>query len=245
MGHPDFPYFLGDVTIRNPSAKRYQPGAARVPGYAAIRAADEKRRRYPTKRGVGMVPLVQETYGRLGEEAEHTHTRLAMAHSRRNRRKGLPPGNVLNSMRVRLDGALHPFTGFMIASARLGPPGIAALPAPSVPLPRVLNCSWPEPGQGPDATWPLARPRGMAGPSNEGRDHCPDLTDQPVPRDPIWGFPQYQNLACQVPQQINADTATQMHTLPTNIRPNLNVVKRGDSPDIPPQCLQLRRRYGI
>ena len=90
MGHPDFPYFLGDVIIINPAAKRYQPGAAKVPGYAAIRAADEKHRRYPTKRGVGMVPLVQEAYGRLGEEAEDTLTRLAVAHSRKSRRKGLP-----------------------------------------------------------------------------------------------------------------------------------------------------------
>ncbi len=133
MGHPDFPYFLGDVTIRNPAAKRYQPGAARVPGYAAIRAADEKRRRYPTKKGVGMVPLVQEANGRLGEEAEHTLTRLAMVHGRRHRRKGLPPGNILSSLRVRLDGAHYTFTGFMIASARLGPPGIATLPAPPLP----------------------------------------------------------------------------------------------------------------
>ncbi len=105
-GHPDFPYFLGDVTIRNLAAKRYHPGAAKVPGYAAVRVADEKHRRYPTKKGVGMVPSVQEAYGRLGEEAEHTLTRLAMAHSRRNRRIGLPPGNILNTMRARLDRAL-------------------------------------------------------------------------------------------------------------------------------------------
>ena len=60
-----------------------------------------------------MVSLVQEAYGRLGEEAEHTLTRLAVSHSRMNRRRGLPPGNTLNNMRVRLDGALHTSTGFL------------------------------------------------------------------------------------------------------------------------------------
>ena len=178
-----------------------------------------------------MVPLVQEAYGRLGEEAEDTLTRLAMAHSRKCRRKGLPPGNTLSSMRVRLDGALHTFTGFMIASSRLGPPGLNPLPPPSVPLPSVLNCAWPEPGQGPEATWPLARPRGMAGPANERDDCCPDHTDESVPRDPIWGFPQYKNLACQAAQQIDANTATRMEITPINLRPNLTIVRRGESPD--------------
>ena len=129
-----------------------------------------------------MAPVVTETYWRLCEEAEHTLVRLAVARSKRCRREGLPPGNALTGMRIKLDGALHTFTALMIASARLGPPGTAAQGTPPVPMPSVFNASWPEPGQGPGSERSQLRPGPLVGPADEGPDQDEDGLYATIPR---------------------------------------------------------------
>ena len=146
----------------------------------------------------------------MGAEAEHTLARLAVAQSRRNRRRGLPPGNNLNNMRVQLDGALHTFTALMIASSGLGPPGTATAHMPPVPLPSILIASWPEPGQGPDAVRPQHRCGPVAGPADMGADDDADGLFLPVPRDPIRGFPQFSNLEHQYAFQIGKEAKATM-----------------------------------
>jgi len=68
-----FAFNYVDVSIRCPHASRYTR-AAHVPGSAAAKAADEKRDRY----GPSVLPLVFESYGRLGTDGRRTLETLAL-----------------------------------------------------------------------------------------------------------------------------------------------------------------------
>ena len=68
---------LIDVTVRDPDAQRYQPGAARRPGAAAAKAGEEKEARYPEHHGAKVRTLAYEPLGRLGEEGENLLRDLA------------------------------------------------------------------------------------------------------------------------------------------------------------------------
>ena len=67
----EMPDLLLDITVRHPRAERYQPAASHTAGAAAARAEKEKEDRYPPASGRYVWPVAHETWGRLGQQAEH------------------------------------------------------------------------------------------------------------------------------------------------------------------------------
>ena len=114
---------LFDVTVRHPAAERYLAGAAKGAGYTANKGEEEKRTRYPPKGGRSVIPMVHETWGRLGDEAESRLATWVAAAKRRAYRRGRQAGDLLPAWRQRLDGSLHRSIAIQIAAATCGLPG--------------------------------------------------------------------------------------------------------------------------
>ena len=134
-------------------------------------------------------------------------------------------------MRAKLDGALHKFTALMIASARLGPPGTAAQGTPPVPMPSVVNASWPEPGQGPGSVRPQLRPGPLVGPADGGPDQDEDGLYAPIPRESVYGFPHFHNVEHQQAFSIDGTRRAAMPKHPEDRPPDRR--RRGQSPGSP------------
>ena len=72
---------VADVSVIHPSCASYVAGAARSAGSAAEKREKEKERKYASTdpRGYRFVPLVVESYGRLGSKAMGFLNELATA----------------------------------------------------------------------------------------------------------------------------------------------------------------------
>ena len=123
LGIQELPDPLLDVSVRHPRAPRYRPGSEQRPGAAASKAEEVKRDRYPAKAGREVWPIVHETWGRLGEEAEALLHACAAAAARRAHRRGRTAGGELRRWRAKLDGALQRAVAAQLNAARHGLPG--------------------------------------------------------------------------------------------------------------------------
>ena len=122
-GIHELPDALLDITVRHPGAKSYQPAAAQLPGFAAVRAEEDKTVRYQTSAGRKVWPVAHETWGRLGDQAELLLQACAAAASRRAWRLGRLPGNPLRRWRAQLDAVLHRGIVAQLSASRYGLPG--------------------------------------------------------------------------------------------------------------------------
>ena len=131
FGFQEFRDLLLDVTVRHPASSRYLSHAADRDGYACEVAAEEKRKRYGQSNSVHnvrrVVPLPQETWGRLGDEAEALLESAAAAVSRAAGRLGraTPVSCVLRRWRSKLDACLHRLVAHQLHSSQHGLPGTA------------------------------------------------------------------------------------------------------------------------
>ena len=94
-GTPELPDLLLDISVRNPTAQRYRAIAGSSPGAAAAAGEREKFDRYPPAGGRTVWPVVYETRGRAGAEAERLLQQLAAAFRRRAHRRGRATGQEL------------------------------------------------------------------------------------------------------------------------------------------------------
>ena len=122
-GLPELSDLLLDLTVRHPSASRYQPGAARQQCYTAEEAAREKEAKYAAAGGRSVWPIAHGTWGRLGSLAEELLAKCAGIAARRAHRRGRAPGNPLRRWRAQLDAALHRDVAAQLVAARHGLPG--------------------------------------------------------------------------------------------------------------------------
>ena len=123
FGVPELPDALLDVTVRHLRASCYMPTAARVYGHAAGEAEKEKEKKYPAGGGRRIIAVAHETWGRLGNSAEHLLQACAGAAARRAYRRGRLPGGHLRRWRAQLDATLHRGIASQLAAARHGLPG--------------------------------------------------------------------------------------------------------------------------
>ena len=116
---------LIDVTVRHPMASAYQPGAASTTGAAAEAAEAQKIERYPACGGRKVVPFAIESWGRLGQHAEHLLESLAAEATRHAQRRGrdATAGSFLRRWRATLDAVLQKGIAKSLMSARQGLPG--------------------------------------------------------------------------------------------------------------------------
>ena len=123
FGLPELPDALLDITVRHPRAQRYRPASERHAGACAQRAEAEKRDRYPAAGGRAVIPIVHETWGRLGTTAEDLLLALSAAAARRAYRRGRTAGPDLRKWRARLDAALQRSIAAQLDAAWNGLPG--------------------------------------------------------------------------------------------------------------------------
>ena len=119
----ELPDALLDITVRHPQAERYPPGAANCWGYTAAQAEEEKTEKYPAAGGRSVWAIAHETWGRLGNHAEHLLLTCSAVAARRAYRRGRVSGNCLRRWRAQLDAALHRGVVAQLASAQHGLPG--------------------------------------------------------------------------------------------------------------------------
>ena len=118
---------LIDVTIRHPMATAYQPLASHEDGAAASKAETDKLDRYPARGGRSVTPFAVETWGRLGETAEHALEEFAAEATRHKRLRGFDANaaSFLRRWRACLDAVLCKGVARSLAAARYGLPGRA------------------------------------------------------------------------------------------------------------------------
>ena len=116
---------LIDVTIRHPMATAYQPSASQEDGAAARNAEAAKVERYPTSGGRSVTPFAVETWGRLGETAEHALEEFAAEATRHKRLRGFDASaaSFLRRWRACLDAVLSKGIARSLNAARHGLPG--------------------------------------------------------------------------------------------------------------------------
>ena len=94
-----------DVTVRHPNSGRYRAVAAQRAGHAAMKAAREKRRRYPPAGGRAVTPMVWETWGRASQEVHEVVAEWAA--SACGRRRAGAAARLANRWLTSVDAAVH------------------------------------------------------------------------------------------------------------------------------------------
>ena len=94
---------LLDITVRHAGAVRYADRASSADGATADRGRRDEHDRY----GELVTPLVHESWGRLGDDAEALLVAASEAAARLEWRRGQVPGNRIQRWRAQLDADLQ------------------------------------------------------------------------------------------------------------------------------------------
>ena len=114
---------MWDVTVRHPAAARYATPAAGKDGAAISQAVKDKGNTYPAQNGQEAVPLVYNSWGRLGRECEDLLAECAELAAYSDYRRGVLPSCRLARWRAQLDADLHRAQLAMQHAAFAGLPG--------------------------------------------------------------------------------------------------------------------------
>ena len=132
---------LFDITVRHPGAARYANHASSEDGATADRGRRDKHDRY----GDLVIPLVHESWGRLGNAAEALLNAASEAAARLDWRRGKVPGNRIQRWRAQLDADLQRAQAAMQCSAASGLPGKAIRRPAAVDLAMLqTHGAWPQ-----------------------------------------------------------------------------------------------------
>ena len=119
----EYPDILLDIRVAHPNAVRYLPKARVTAGHAAAVGELEKHDRYPKAKGRDIIPVIHESWGRIGAEGDICLETLAAAARRRAHRRGRDSTTTLSRWREKLDGTLHKAVAVQLAAATHGLPG--------------------------------------------------------------------------------------------------------------------------
>ena len=125
-----------DFSARHPgAANELDHGSWSTTGATAARGEADKHRTYPPGGGITVLPFVQETFGRLGPNAELILADYAAAVVRKNITHGLPPANPTRRWRAQISAGMARHIARAIRAAQ---PGLQVLGyAPINPVARL------------------------------------------------------------------------------------------------------------